>query len=149
MIILLVSSWWILVSVFGGSDDIPRAIGPYPSQEMCRIAGEHLMPNDRQFWTAEKREQTEAREKTEAEKRQLEDEKYKAELAQIGEDVRGSKRKPGRIRTSRGVSEFDKNGTLTLETGWLQVSGSGTFESSPFYTALTPCVEIKDDKLAN
>lgn len=55
--------WWILV--VGGLANpysqaelaisrIPRAMGPYPSAELCRVAGESLMPRERQFWTAEK-----------------------------------------------------------------------------------------------
>lgn len=44
-------AWWILVASFGSGPDVPRALGPYPSAEMCRLAARHAMPSAQQFWT--------------------------------------------------------------------------------------------------
>lgn len=54
---IIVLSWWVLVASghIGNPWDIPRALGPYPSAEFCRLAAHSAMPQARQFWTANER----------------------------------------------------------------------------------------------
>lgn len=45
-------TWWILVQ----EDDErcryrPSTLGPFPSRELCRIAGHSVMPDDTRFWS--------------------------------------------------------------------------------------------------
>src|SRR3990167_11047946 len=51
MTFIVVAAWWFLAMVHGASsnDRTVSAFGPYPSQELCRIAGEALT-GDSRFW---------------------------------------------------------------------------------------------------
>lgn len=143
-----VSGWWILVRIMSGPSDgfnIPRAIGPYPSQEMCRIAGREMMPVDRRFWTLTEREKAEVRDKVEAEKARLASEKEETEIKQIAESVCSGKRKPGDVKLPSGTFvTFDKDGKETGRSwGIITYTTSFMGASSSVYDALTSCVEIK------
>lgn len=47
--------WWILIAVLhpGTPFQVTNAVGPYPSAEVCRLAGKSMMPSDERFWTPE------------------------------------------------------------------------------------------------
>lgn len=148
--------WWILVQVWGGScqSEAPRAIGPYPSQEMCRLAGNKIMPDNKLFWTPAAVAEAEAKDRVEAERFKAQQEKERIEIAEIGKAIVAGKRKPGTIKLSSGASViFDKDGKETgRDWGVLTLNstgpGSGFIISGPFYNALTPCVEIKSEEVA-
>lgn len=51
--------WWILVLMLSGDSgmaQLPRALGPYPSLELCRQAGYQMFTDDARFWTEEYRQ---------------------------------------------------------------------------------------------
>ncbi len=60
--LLLTLAWWFLAQPMptSAADDVhPVAFGPYPSQELCRVAGFTMMPFDPRFWLpADKATQT-------------------------------------------------------------------------------------------
>lgn len=137
------ASWWILAKRNGGyaEDLIPRAIGPYPSQELCRIAGHDLARDDRRFWTAEERAKAEEADRKEAEAWRLKQERHSKEILPFAEAVRAGKIKPGKIKLPSGDDAYlDKNGT---ENTIIFSGTSSGFLPMMSYTALTPCVEIK------
>lgn len=47
--------WWILIAMLhpGTPFQVTSAIGPYPSLELCKLAGKATMPSDERFWTQE------------------------------------------------------------------------------------------------
>ena len=145
MIKTTIFGWWILLQAMSGYTAeiaIPRAAGPYPSQEMCRIAGNKMMPDDRRFWTEEARVKAEAANKLEAEKRKAQDAIRSKEIEVAAAHVREGKIKPGWVTLSSGDKvHLDKDGKEDVITFG---TVSFTSISSPLYTALTPCVEIKE-----
>jgi len=80
--------WFILARYFG---NLPKALGPFPSKELCRIAGEDTFPEDQRFWVPE---------------RVI---KFKADLEQ---DERERKAK---IATMLKTAKRDKNGQVELK----------------------------------
>ena len=53
-----VSTWWFLMNEVSSSTTVHNAakvMGPYASQEVCRLVARQQLPNDRRFWTAEER----------------------------------------------------------------------------------------------
>src|SRR5882762_11790144 len=52
------STWWFLMNEVSPSTTIHSAakvMGPYASQDVCRLVARQQLPNDRRFWTAEER----------------------------------------------------------------------------------------------
>jgi hypothetical protein len=126
-----------------GDVEIPRVAGPYPSQELCRLAGYSIDPDDRRFWTEEMRTKVEREEKIKVEARTK-------EIEIVKEQVRSGKRKPGWIKLSDGSSiGIQPNGELeSLTAGALTLSGTGWVTWSRTYEAITPCVEIKSGEVS-
>jgi hypothetical protein len=122
--------WWFMAKrVSGPSSEcrIPRAYGPYPSKEMCRLAARAMMPHDRQFWPDEERLAVEQREREEAEA-------YKARLeARRIEAVANGERQFAIGRTTIVLNE---NGD---EVGWGYTFGGGY---SIEFEAVSGCVEV-------
>lgn len=55
-LIVAAAAWWILVTVYPRTiQDTQRveARGPYPSADLCRVAGRAMFPDDHRFWTPE------------------------------------------------------------------------------------------------
>lgn len=131
--ILIISAWWILATVSGvsGRDgDIPRAIGPYPSEEICMIAGNKLMPSDSRFQTDSQKEEirraAEAREE---------------ECNQLFGAVPASKKKgwvslPGCGARHFGPPVNDGAVLSDISSGWTVIDAHS-------YSAITSCTEVK------
>jgi hypothetical protein len=52
------STWWFLMNDVNPSPpahSTAKVMGPYASQELCRLVARQQLPNDRRFWTAEER----------------------------------------------------------------------------------------------
>lgn len=64
--------FYILVRFYGDGQSmlgsIPRAVGPFPNAELCRLAGRDLVPADRRFWLPAEVAEAEKRDKIEADK---------------------------------------------------------------------------------
>lgn len=133
MVEAVVVTWWILASVSGtGSNvDAPVALGPYPSQELCRVAGESRFSFDSRFWT----EAHIAEEK----KRYADAEaKRQAELRTAPHD------KNGYAHLSDGtVVHFNQKGE---QDGGFSSGGSMSMEYCPCYRAITACVKVSESK---
>lgn len=127
--------WWVLARMFWRSDspNIPFAIGPYPSENLCRLAARSMMPSDRQFWTSEEREAAEQEDKRRADAYEAEVERARASL--------GGKAGKVTLESSLTTIEFNAEGK---QVGWIS-SGSGTYVSSrpPEPIALSGCVAIE------
>lgn len=63
-------SWYILAHYYdANSSPTPKLLGPFPSNELCRIAGESTFSYDRRFWTEKKIAEVEAEMKEKKDKR--------------------------------------------------------------------------------
>ena len=73
LLMLLTSSpsepLYILARFFTGGSGEPRVLGPFPSAELCRIAGRDTFPEDQRFFTPQEIEKETARRKEEDEKK--------------------------------------------------------------------------------
>ena len=147
-----VIAWWILVQCFGCGDtgSVPRAIGPYPSQEMCRLAGNRLMPTDRQFWTEAARAKAEEEDKARSERARLQQEALDKEAVVFIARAKRGEKLPSPVTLSGGERVFIEPGLIEGDYHAVAVrnltgtaSYGGFLSIGPQYDALTPCVEIK------
>lgn len=130
--------WWILTTTNAfacggdcGARKTPEANGPYPSAELCRLAGRNIMPSDRQFWTEAEKE---AQLKREAER----DSALKAKIAAALKKNGGKAGSVSEDSLSCSPSVlFDAQGEIIGAAGGCTTWG-GYIEP----TALTGCVAI-------
>lgn len=117
-------AWWILVnptSWYG--QRIPQALGPYPSKELCRIAGKSVMPDDEQFWTELERHDAKIRREQNERDIQV---AIHAKWLQT--------HKAGEVGMGGSVYKFDKDGNRLQ--GWI-------VNLTSYPEALTGCMEDK------
>lgn len=126
-------TWWILANDQSKWGSAPNALGPYPSAELCRIAGHAAMPYDDQFKTTiqiEKDKRAAAVERA----------RQNAAIAAAPHD------KDGWARTKEyGSFHFNAKGEIDGQA----VSGGGTWDSvhsGPSYSAITGCVKVDSPK---
>jgi hypothetical protein len=141
MMLLAAVTWWFLVDVYGtqhGIGDGPRAKGPFPSKELCRVAGASMFPSDSRFWTPKQ-------------VRVAEEEARVYSLRVNSEII--AKRKPGTKQTielfnGTSVMFNEKDEFVGLVSGFGGGGSSGGMVSCPCYMALTPCTatEFEQDQ---
>jgi hypothetical protein len=126
----ILATWWILVHSFTGNSglDVPRALGPYPSKDLCRIAGRTAMPDDRRFYTADELAKKDADEQERRRKRD-------AEIAS---------KKPDKA----GWIYFDCEAIHVGKDGKPDGQSSTSCISVPwsYLSAITDCVAVEDSK---
>lgn len=128
-------TWWILVRAIGsvsGSPNIVQALGPYPSEELCRVAAHEMMPDETRFMTEGQIQKRKAAEKAEAEV---------IESIRAGE-IAKLKGKAGTIRLTEGwYEDVDEHGkpvrSLTLAT-----SGFSSYTVSR-YLPVSGCTAVR------
>lgn len=130
-------SWWILVMMFGGAHDadrIPRAMGPYPSETLCKVAGHAIMGDDRKFFSDEDiaRADEAVRVRTRA---------REAEIAALPMKAGSYQLKSGELVVRLKDGGIESAGMLGSSTASFYGSSAATF-----YSALTGCVNVEDAK---
>lgn len=135
------SQWWILVQNHDGrTQPVPLAAGPYPSKEVCRLAGKAMMPDDQRFWTDAEKVDAKAR----AEQRERDVQAVIAAAWEKNKHQAGSVEFPQRthgVALSLGDAtryHFDAAGKIVM------VSGSVGYISGmlPPPSAITGCVLV-------
>lgn len=128
----LAVAYWILVNVIGSpsNPDFPIAMGPYPSLELCQVAGHNRFPEDTRFWTVEQ---------IAAEKERLAqaDARRKKELLTAPHDKRGWATLSDGFR-----AHFNRDGKQDATD---DPSYSRMF-TCPCYSAISACAKVSETK---
>lgn len=120
--LLALTTWWFLVSVDGPRGADTRIQGPFPTAELCRVAGELTVPSDRRFWLPAKVAKAEQEDRERAARYEQE---WQAKLAQAR--VMAKTAKPGSaVTVGNATWHVTKDQTIDEESWSLSLYG---FES--------------------
>ena len=133
-------TYWILAEDTSNRTSPAYILGPYPSRELCRIAGALTFPTDQRFWTAKERAAEQARIKASREEAAAQEAARKAALHRAWEN---GGHKPGRLQWRGSSYEFDEHGEEKYTTKtFYGTSLNVTMRSCPCLEAKTGCVRV-------
>ena len=126
---LFEGEWYILARYYEDNKRIPRILGPFPSRELCRLAGEDTFPDDPRFWTSQHIVEHNAKLAKDRAERE----------SQIAEKLKTAKRdKNGRVWVT-----LDSGSQILIDKDGKEVGWSGplsAFAGSMPPDAITGCV---------
>ncbi|MGB7219594.1 MAG: hypothetical protein WBD07_12395 [Vicinamibacterales bacterium] len=139
-----VSTWWLLMNEASSSttaSSAAKVMGPYASQEVCRLVARQQLPNDRRFWTAEERRVAETADQIARQQRAA------ARLADIAN-------RQAAIKAFHQL--YPKGGVLLYKGERIRILADGTeyfpltefstdFGEAPGDSSLSGCVEVKPE----
>jgi hypothetical protein len=136
------STWWFLMnegSQLTTANKSAKVMGPYASQELCRLVARQQLPNDRRFWTAEERRVAETAD-------------------QIARQQRAAARAADIANRQAAIKAFHQlypqGGVFSYKGEHIRILADGTeffpltdidtdATDAPIDTALNQCVEVK------